>query len=71
LTDHRTDRPVHVTISAAVMNVTARRGAPIDPERLLADAETALERAKQQGRNRVVRVDGYSGKEASSLKPHA
>jgi len=71
LTDHRTERPLHVTISAAVMNVTARPGAPIDPERLLADAEAALERAKQQGRNRVVRVDGYSGKEASSLKPHA
>jgi hypothetical protein len=33
----------------------------IDPERLLADAETALERAKQNGRNRVERVDGYSG----------
>jgi diguanylate cyclase (GGDEF)-like protein len=61
LTDHRTDRPVRVTISAAVMNVAARAGAPIDRERLLADAESALERAKQQGRNRVVRVDSYSG----------
>jgi len=60
-TDHRTDRPVRVTLSAAVINVTARAGAPIDPERLLADAESALDRAKQQGRNRVVRVDGYSG----------
>jgi diguanylate cyclase (GGDEF)-like protein len=62
LTDHRNDRPVHVTLSAAVMHVSARAGAPIDPERLLADAEAAVERAKQQGRNRVVRVDGYSGK---------
>jgi diguanylate cyclase (GGDEF)-like protein len=70
LTDHRTERPLHVTISAAVMNVTARHGAPIDPERLLADAEAALERAKQQGRNRVVRVDGYSGQpQATSSKP--
>ena len=72
LTDHRTDRPVRVTLSAAVVNVTARAGAPIDPERLLADAESALDRAKQQGRNRVVRVDGYSGQpQASSLKPQA
>ena len=71
-TDHRTDRPVRVTLSAAVMNVAARAGAPIDPERLLADAESALERAKQQGRNRVVRVDGYNGKpQASSLEPQA
>jgi diguanylate cyclase (GGDEF)-like protein len=62
LTDHRTDRPVRVTLSAAVINVAVRAGAPIDPERLLADAESALERAKQQGRNRVVRVDSYSGK---------
>jgi diguanylate cyclase (GGDEF)-like protein len=66
LTDHRTERPVHVTLSAAVMNVTARPGAPIDSERLLADAEAALERAKQQGRNRVVRVDGYSGRQATA-----
>ena len=71
-TDHRTDRPVRVTLSAAVINVTARAGAPIDPERLLADAESALDRAKQQGRNRVVRVDGYSGQpQAASLKPQA
>jgi PleD family two-component response regulator len=33
----------------------------IDPERLMADAETTVERAKQNGRNRVERVDGYSG----------
>ena len=32
----------------------------IDPERYLADAEAAVERAKQQGRNRVVRMDGLS-----------
>jgi len=28
---------------------------------LLADAEAAVERAKEHGRNRVERVDGYSG----------
>jgi diguanylate cyclase (GGDEF)-like protein len=60
-TDHRTDRPVTVTLSAAVINVQVALGDVIDPERLLADAEAALERAKQRGRNRVERVDGYSG----------
>jgi diguanylate cyclase (GGDEF)-like protein len=61
--DHRTDRPVRVTISAAVVNLEVAVGDVIDPERLLADAETAVERAKQDGRNRVVRIDGYSGKQ--------
>jgi diguanylate cyclase (GGDEF)-like protein len=61
-TDHRTDMPVRVTLSAAVVNVDIAVGDIIDADRLLADAEAAVERAKQQGRNRVVRVDGYSGK---------
>ena len=60
-TDHRSDRTVPVTLSAAVINVQVAVGDVIDPERLLADAEAAVERAKQQGRNRVERVDGYSG----------
>jgi diguanylate cyclase (GGDEF)-like protein len=60
-TDHRSDRPVPVTLSAAVINVQVAVGDVIDPERLLADAEAAVERAKQQGRNRVERLDGYSG----------
>src|SRR5437868_1521347 len=60
-TDHRSDRAVPVTLSAAVINVQVNVGDVIDPERLLADAETAVERAKQLGRNRVERVDGYSG----------
>jgi diguanylate cyclase (GGDEF)-like protein len=60
-TDHHTDRPVRVTVSAAVVNVNVSVGDAIDPERLLADAEAAVERSKQAGRNRVERVDGYSG----------
>lgn len=56
-TDHRNDQPVQVTVSAAVVNVAASPGDVIDPDRLVADAESAVERAKQQGRNRVVRVD--------------
>ena len=59
-TDHRNDQPVLVTVSAAVINVQVAAGDIIDPERLLADAEAAVERAKQLGRNRVERVDGYS-----------
>jgi diguanylate cyclase (GGDEF)-like protein len=58
--DHRTDRPVRVTISAGVVNISVAPGDTIDAERVMADAETALERAKRQGRNRVERVDGYS-----------
>jgi diguanylate cyclase (GGDEF)-like protein len=68
-TDHRTDRPVVVTLSAAVINVDVTVGAIIDPERLIADAEAAVERAKQHGRNRVERVDGYSGAPRSNVPP--
>jgi PleD family two-component response regulator len=60
-TDHRSDLPVSVTISAAVVSVQVAVGMVIDPERLLADAEAAVARAKQQGRNRVERVDGHPG----------
>jgi diguanylate cyclase (GGDEF)-like protein len=70
-TDHRTDRPVPVTLSAAVINVAVAVGDVIDPERLMADAEAAVERAKQNGRNRVERVDGYSGVLRSDAAPPA
>jgi len=59
--DHRTERPVRVTTSAAVVNLEVAVGDVIDPERLMADAEAAVERAKREGRNRVVRVDRLSG----------
>jgi diguanylate cyclase (GGDEF)-like protein len=57
-TDHRTDRQVPVTVSAAVINVPVSVGDVIDPERLLAIGEAAVERAKRDGRNRVETVDG-------------
>jgi diguanylate cyclase (GGDEF)-like protein len=69
LVDHRTDQLVRVTLSAAVVNVDVSIGETIDAGRLLADAELALERAKQQGRNRVVRVDGYSGTTVLNVYP--
>ena len=65
--DHRDERPVTVTVSGAVINVDVSVGDIIDPERLLAEAEAALDRAKRQGRNRVERVDDYSG--AASYPP--
>ncbi len=57
-TDHRTDRQVPVTVSAAVVNVPVAVGDVIDPERLLGIGESAIERAKNSGRNRVETVDG-------------
>jgi len=56
--DHRTDQPVTVTLSAAVVTVNIEVGDIVDAERLLAEAEAAVDRAKDQGRNRIVRVDG-------------
>ena len=60
-----------VTVSAAVINVQVAVGDVIDPERLMADAEAAVERAKQQGRNRVERVDGYPGVAAVATSARA
>lgn len=67
-TDHRTDTPVVVTVTAAVINVQVSSGDVIDPERLLADAEAAVERAKKAGRNRVERLDTYP---VSRTLPHS
>jgi diguanylate cyclase (GGDEF)-like protein len=62
LVDHRDGTPVQVTVSAGVVNVRGVDGETLDAERLMADAEAAVERAKRAGRNRVERVDGYSGR---------
>ena len=59
--DHLTDRQVTVSVSAAIINLTIALGDVVDTERLMADAAAAVERAKRQGRNRVERIDGYSG----------
>ena len=61
-TDHRSDSQVPVTLSAAVVNIQVAVGDVLDPERLVADAEAGVERAKRQGRNRVERVDGYGSR---------
>ena len=66
--DHRTDRAVRVTLSSSVVNVQVNAGESIDPQRLLADAETALGRAKAGGRNRVEIVNGYSGARAPGAR---
>ena len=69
--DHRDDRTVAVTLSAAVVNLKVAVGDVIDPERLMADAEAAVEGAKQDGRNRVRRIDGYSGVQPQRPAPSA
>jgi hypothetical protein len=60
---------VVVTLSAAVVNLQVTVGDIIDPVRLLADAELAVDRAKELGRNRVQRVDGYSSALRSTRSP--
>jgi len=58
--DHRSDRPVPVTLSAGVVNLNIEIGDVVDPERFLAEAQAAVERAQQHGRNCVERIDGLS-----------
>jgi diguanylate cyclase (GGDEF)-like protein len=60
--DHRTEQPVRVTISAAVVNIAVTVGNVLDPNRVMADVEAALDRAKRQGGNCVERVDGYGSR---------
>ena len=61
--DHRTDRPVSVTLSAAVMNLSGR-GRRHHRHRTAAGRRRSSPSSepKQQGRNRVERVDGYSAR---------
>jgi diguanylate cyclase (GGDEF)-like protein len=59
--DHLTELPVPLTLSAAVVNLAATVGEPIDLEQLLAETEAALARAKAAGGNSVERVDLPTG----------
>jgi diguanylate cyclase (GGDEF)-like protein len=59
-TDHLTDRGVPVTVSAAVVNIPKTTGVVVDADRLMDEAERAMARAKQLGRNRVECVNGDS-----------
>jgi diguanylate cyclase (GGDEF)-like protein len=65
-TDHVTDRPVPVTVSAAVVNVLKTTGVVVDADRLTDQAERAIERAKQLGRNRVESVSLDSSSDTPS-----
>lgn len=55
--DYRTDQRAVVTVSVAVASARALEGEPIDHERFSSEAEAALERAKNGGRNRVEQVE--------------
>jgi diguanylate cyclase (GGDEF)-like protein len=55
--DHRSGTPVRVTASAGLVHLRGTSGAAIDPERLIADAEQALARARQREGDRVARID--------------
>ena len=55
--DHRTESRVQVTVSAAVVAARLTPDDPIDPERLLFEAEAALERAKRIGRSSIEHVE--------------
>jgi diguanylate cyclase (GGDEF)-like protein len=57
--DHRTDRPVRVTLSAGVLNVRPKPGDALDAQRLMTHVEAALDRAKRHGRNRI-ETAGYA-----------
>lgn len=55
--DHRTEQRIVVTVSIAVTSARALEGEPIDHQRFSREAEAALERAKNSGRNRVEHVE--------------
>jgi diguanylate cyclase (GGDEF)-like protein len=68
-TDHRSGTRVPVTVSVGVVHISGTAGMLIDPEQLRLDAETALRRAKELGRNRVVREE--SSASASRALPRS
>jgi diguanylate cyclase (GGDEF)-like protein len=51
--DYRTERRVEVSVSAAVVTMQGSPGDSCGTERLLIEADAALERAKLRGRNRL------------------
>ena len=55
--DYRTDQRAVVTVSVGLASARALEGEPIDHEKFSAEAETALQRAKDRGRNRVEHIE--------------
>lgn len=55
--DHRSESRVRVTVSAAVVGAQFVTGDPVDPDRMIFEAEIALERAKRAGRGNIESVD--------------
>ena len=55
--DYRTEQRAPVTVSVAVVSARALEGEPIDADRFLRAAETAVVRAKLAGRNCVEQVE--------------
>jgi hypothetical protein len=53
LRDHRRERPTAVTVSGSVVTVSAVPGRPVARERVLAETDRALARARSKGPNRV------------------
>ena len=51
--DHHTGDRVRVTVSAALITGQGSLGEPFDAERLLLEADAAMQRAKSLGRNRL------------------
>ena len=55
--DHRTEARVQVTVSAAVVAVKVVPSEPIEAERMVFEAEAALDRAKRAGRSSIECVE--------------
>jgi diguanylate cyclase (GGDEF)-like protein len=66
--DNRTDQKVRVTLSAAVINLRINAGDLVDPERVMADLQAALDRMKTRGKNQIAIVNGSSAAAPSGAK---